>query len=232
MLIRGKFRVLLVNQVPQTARVFKEAARTVGAELTMVESPEEGGRSVREDRFEAIFIDPSIANFSRQGFTRLIRESAFNSQTPIVLLLTPYREKFDKNDESAGISVIVKPSNPDDLLPYLQEIKRNLMADRRKNRRLAYRTSVNCVYGMQRLKATSVNLSVLGVLLEMSLILKYGDNMELHFQLAKDEPIFRGFAHVVRLEGPGMVGLTFVKLGAAERERLRRFIDAHLPALR
>jgi len=197
-----------------------------------METPEEGGRSVREDRFEAIFIDPSLANFSRQGFTRLIRESAFNSQTPIVLLLTPYREKFDKSDESAGVSVMVKPSRPDDLSPYLKEIKQKLIADRRKNRRLAYRTSVNCVYGMQRLKATSVNVSVMGILLELSWGFKYGDNMELHFQLVKDEPIFRGLARVVRLQDPGMVGLTFEKLGPLERERLRRFIDTHLPALR
>ena len=197
-----------------------------------METPEEGGRSVREDRFEAIFIDPSLANFSRQGFTRLIRESAFNSQTPIVLLLTPYREKFDKSDESAGVSVMVKPSRPDDLSPYLKEIKQKLIADRRKNRRLAYRTSVNCVYGMQRLKATSVNVSVMGILLELSWGFKYGDNMELHFQLVKDEPIFRGLARVVRLEVPGLVGLTFEKLSPMERERLRRFIDAHLPALR
>ena len=223
---------MLVNQVPQTARVFREAARSLGAELTVMETPEEGGRSVREDRFEAIFIDPSLANFSRQGFTRLIRESAFNSQTPIVLLLTPYREKFDKSDESAGVSVMVKPSRPDDLSPYLKEIKQKLIADRRKNRRLAYRTSVNCVYGMQRLKATSVNVSVMGILLELSWGFKYGDNMELHFQLAKDEPIFRGLARVVRLEVPGLVGLTFEKLSPMERERLRRFIDAHLPALR
>jgi len=56
--------------------------------------------------------------------------------------------------------------------------------------------------------------------------------MELHFQLVKDEPIFRGLARVIRLEGPGLVGLTFEKLGLADRERLRRFIDAHLPILR
>ena len=91
---------------------------------------------------------------------------------------------------------------------------------------------MNCVYGMQRLKATSVNVSVLGILLEMSLVLKYGDIMELHFQLVKDEPIFRGLARVVRLQVPGFVGLAFENLGPAKRESLRRFIDAHLPALR
>jgi PilZ domain len=212
--------------------LFKEAARSVGAELTVVETPEGGGRSVRDDRFEAIFIDPSIANFSRQGFTRLIRLSAFNSLTPIVLILSQYLEKFDRSDEFAGVSVMAKPSRSDDLLPYLQELKRKLMADRRKNRRLAYRTSVNCVYGMQRLKATSVNVGVTGILLEMSWVLKYGDSMELHFQLAKDEPIFRGFARVLRLQVPDFVGLAFENLGPAKRERLRRFIDSHLPALR
>ena len=231
-LIRGKFRVLLVNQASQTTRAFKEAARSVGAELIVVETSEEGGRGVRDDRFEAIFIDPSIANFSRQGFTRLIRLSAFNSLTPIILILSQYREKFDKSDESAGVSVMAKPSRPDDLLPYLQELKRKLMADRRKNRRLAYRTNVNCAYGMQHLKATSVNLGVTGILLEMSWVPKYGDGMELHFQLVKDEPVFHGHVRVVRLEVPGLVGLTFEKLAPPERERLRRFIDAHLPTLR
>lgn len=212
--------------------VFKEAARWVEAELTLLETPELAGRSVRENRFEAIFVDPSIANFSRQGFTRVVRLSPFNSQTPIVLISTPYAEKYVKFDDPGVVTVMAKPSSADDLLPYLEDIKRRLRADRRKNRRLPYRTGVNCLQGGRRLKATSVNISTTGILLEMSWAPKFGEELELHFQLGEDERSLNARARVVRIEGPGRAALGFHSLPAFDRERVRRLVEAHLPALR
>jgi PilZ domain len=224
--------VLLINQVPKTTRVFQEAARSVGAELHPLETFEQAGRSVREDRFEAIFVDPTVPNFSRQGFTSLVRHSPFNSQTPIVLIMSLYAEELNMAESLNGVSVMARPLKSDELLPYLKELKQKLLADRRNNRRLDYRARVNCVQGGRRLKAISVNICTTGILLEMSWVPKRGDEIELHLQLGEDEPAFRGLARVARLEGPGRAALGFHNLGPIERERLRRFVDAHLPALR
>ena len=221
----------MVDDDTQTTRVFTDAASSIGAELTAIETPEQAARRIRDERFETIFADPSLAQFSRQGFRRLVRTSRFNSQTPIVLLSTARAGTVSAEEAAAGVSTMGKPSRSADLLPYLNELKRKLMTDRRKNRRLPFRISVVSVQGMKRLKATSVNLSATGILLEMSSILQCGDEVELSFPLASQEPIFHGFARVVRLENPSRAVLAFLNLGGSEHARLRRFVEAHLPAL-
>ena len=231
MLIPGQFRLLLVDDDAQTARVFTEAASSIGAELTAIATLEQAARRIRDERFETIFADPSLAQFSRQGFRHLVRTSRFNSQTPIVLLSTARAGVVSAEESFAGVSMIAKPSRSADLLPYLNELKRKLMTDRRKNRRLPFRISVVSVQGLKRLKATSVDVSATGIMLEMSSIPRCGDELELSFPLAPQEPIFHGFARVVRLENPNRAGLAFLNLGGSEHARLRRFVEAHLPAL-
>jgi DNA-binding response OmpR family regulator len=223
---------MLVNQLAETTLIFRDAAKSVGAELTPLETAERAARHVRADRYDVIFVDPSVANFSRQGFTHLVRQSAFNSQTPIVLISAPYSEKFVKLEAPSGVSVMAKPSNSAELLPCLQEIKKRLLTERRKNHRLSYRTGVNCIHGGRRLKATSVNLSATGILLEMTWDPKKGDDLELHFQLAVGETEFHALARVVRLQGQGRAAIAFQNLPSSERERLHRFLEAHLPASR
>ena len=224
-----QFRLLLVNSEIQTGLVFKQAAPAVGAELIAFESPELAARRIRDERFDGIFVDADIPNFSRQGFTNVVRNSKFNSQTPIILL-TGYRGAGTvPAQDSDGVSRVGRPSRPQDLLPFLKELKRKLIAERRKNRRLSFRTEVNCIQGSRRFRAMSVNLSAQGMLLEVAWPLEKGDELEVHFQLASEDPVFRARVRVVRASGPGRVGLTFQNLGNIERLRLREFLEQHLP---
>ncbi len=43
-------------------------------------------RKICGERFDGIFVDTALPNFSKQGYTRLIRKSRFNTQAPVVLL--------------------------------------------------------------------------------------------------------------------------------------------------
>jgi len=230
--MRGQFRLLLVNADRQTTRIFEEAARSIGAELTAHETVEQAARRVGENRFEAIFVDLSTPRFSRQGFTRLVRTSRFNSQSPLVLISPPSLTFHIDEEPAAGVLKMTRPSISAELLPYLEMLKQKLMTDRRKDRRLSFRTSVNCIQGPRRLKATSVNLSMTGVLLEMGWAPEAGVPVELQFQLVTGERIFRASARLVRREGTARIAFSFQNLNYDERERLRRFVNGHLPALR
>lgn len=229
--IPGQLRLLLVSNESQSERVFTEAARSIGAELTAIATLEQAARSIRDERFETIFADSSLARFSRQGFASLVRRSRLNSQTPIVVLSVARPGTITGDALSPGLIMMGKPSKASDLSPYLKDMKSKLMTDRRKNRRLAFRISVNCVQGPRHLKATSANLSSTGILLEMGWVPQCGDELELHFELAPHEPIFHGLARVVRLADPNRAGLAFLNLGGKEHGHLSRFLEAHLPAL-
>lgn len=226
------FRLVLVTEEVETARIFKEAVARVGVDAITIESAELAARRIREEKFDGIFIDPTVPNLSRQGFTRLIRNSKFNSQAPIVLLRSYPREGTVTGKASDGVSVMVRPSSAADLMPFLKELKRKLVAERRRYRRLPFRTNVNCLEGIRRFRATSVNVSATGMLLDVSSALERGDELEVYFSLAAEDPPFRARVRVVRIGGPNRVATAFQNLGSPERQRLRGFLDQHLPPLR
>jgi CheY-like chemotaxis protein len=223
------FRVLLVNAGTQTERLFREAVEAFGAELVALDGAEAAAQRILGERFEAIFLDTVNAAVSRQGLIQLIRKSRLNSQVAIVLL-TDYQGSGTVTGEApGGASHLVRPTTTRDLQPLLQELRKKIRADRRKHRRLSFRAAVNCLHGARRFRATSFNLSLTGMLVDMSVPFELGDEWEVRFLLAADEPAFHARARVVRAEGPNRVGLRFQNLENPVRQRLQQFLDQHLP---
>lgn len=226
------FRVLLVNAATETERLFRKAVEVFGAELVALDSAEAAGRRIRDERYEAIFLDTVNPAVSRQGLTQLIRKSRLNSQAAIVLLADYQGSGTVTGKAPGGASHLVRPVSTKDLQPLLKELRKKIRADRRKYRRLSFRTTVNCIQGLRRFRAPSFNLSVTGMLVDVSVPFELGEEWELRFLLAPDEPVFHARARVVRAEGPNRVGLTFQSLENPERQRLQQFLDQHLPPLK
>lgn len=197
--------------------------------MILIETPELAARRIHDERFDVIFVDTGLPNLSRAGFTRIIRNSKLNSQAPLVLLTGLAAPQAGTKDASAGVSAIAKYALPAELPVFLRKLKQKLMADRRKHRRLSFRASLNCVEGVRRFRATSVNLSASGMMIESSFPLEIGTGLELYFYLASEEPLLHARGRVARMEASDRVGVVFQNLGSFERERLRQFLDLHLP---
>src|ERR1700680_2742723 len=119
---RVGLRLLLVNNETQTGRIFKQAAPVVGAELIATDAAETAARCIRDERFDGIFVGANVPNFSRQGFTHLVRRSKFNSQTPVFLLTGYTGSEQVPGKESDAFSRVAKPSSAADLLPFLKDV--------------------------------------------------------------------------------------------------------------
>lgn len=224
-------RLLLVTHVTRTALAFKQSALEVGAEVQAFTELTPATRAARDERFDAIFIDAALPGFRREEFVAFLRRTKFNSQVPFILL-TGY-EALEKASRTApaGAPLLLRPIG-EELGPFLKELHRRLGGERRKHRRLSFRTSVNCVQGLRRFHVTSVNLSSVGMLLDAASSLRRGEEFEVRFLLAAEDPPFVARARVVRVEGQSRVGMAFQNLEAGARQRLERFLEAHLPALR
>ncbi len=183
-------------------------------------------RSIRDEKFDAIFADAQLPGLTRWELTRVVRGSKFNSLAPLILLTD-----YDRTDpsKSKDVTLMVKPSKAASLIPFLKDLKRKLTVDRRKQRRLSYFTEVNCVASLKRFHAHSVNLSAVGMLLEGTLPCGRGEEFEASLQLETADPVFRARVRVVRIDGAKRTAVAFQNLGVMERQRLRRFLDRHLP---
>lgn len=220
-------RLLLASKDGETDRVFREAVSSVGAHLAVSRSFDLATRSIRDEKFDAIFADAQLPGLTRWELTRVVRGSKFNSVAPLVLLTDYDRTHPQKLKD---VSLMVKPSKAASLVPYLKDLKRKLTVDRRKQRRLSYFTEVNCVAGLKRFHAHSVNLSAAGLLLEGMPPCERDEEFEANLQLETADPVFRARVRVVRIDGSKRIAVSFQNLGTVERHRLRRFLDRHLPA--
>ncbi len=217
-------RLLLASKDGETDRVFREAVSSVGAEVNVSRSLDPAMRSIRDEKFDAIFADAQLPGLTRWDLTRVVRGSKFNSLAPLILL-TDYADPSKSKD----VTLMVKPSKAASLIPLLKDLKRKLTVDRRKQRRLSYLTDVNCVASLKRFHAQSVNLSAVGMLLEGTLPYGRGEEFEVSLQLETADPVFRARVRVVRIDSAKRTALAFQNLGVMERQRLRRFLDRHLP---
>lgn len=224
------FRLLLANQDLLAGRIFKAAAPPLGVELLVLESLEEVTRKIRNEKFDAIFVDVETPGFSKRSFTRMVRKSRFNSRAPIFVLTGYPGAGPELPQDNDKVSFMARPSAAPGLVAFLRELKRKLGLERRKQRRLPFRTLVNCVVGVKRFRARSVDLSALGMQLEGQLHLERGEEFEAYFQLDQSEPAFRARARIVRIDAPKRFAVTFEGVSEIERQRIRRFLNSHLAA--
>jgi PilZ domain len=232
MQLRPRLQILLGNEDSKTARLFKQAVSVEGGDLILAQTMEAAAHRVRDERFDAVFADTSLPNFSRSGFTRLVRLSKLNSRAPIILLAGLPPPANAVPGSSPDVSVMPKYALPSELPPLLKGLAKKLMSDRRKHRRLSFRASVNCIDGIRRFRAKSVNLGISGMLLETALPIELETQLQLYFHLASGEPAIHLLARVVRREVGNQAGVSFQNMGHFERDRLRQFLDLHLPPVR
>jgi PilZ domain len=229
MRLQPRLQILLGNKEAKTAQFFKKAVSMEGGELILAESLETTARHVREERFDAVFAETSLPNFSRSGFTRLVRLSRLNSRAPIIFLTGLPIAKNAAPSSSPGVTVMAKYALPSELPPLLEDLARKLRSDRRTHRRLSFRSSVNCIAGIRRFRAKSVNLGISGMLLETAMAIELETELQLYFHLAAGEPNVHAHARVVRRDAGNLVGVSFQNMGSFEHQRLRQYLDLHLP---
>jgi PilZ domain-containing protein len=226
---KPRLRILLGSAGAKTTRIFKELVSAEGGDLFQGQTSEMTARLARDERFDAIFADTALPNLSRSGFARIVRKSKLNSRVPLVLLAGV---PAAASGASQDLRVMAKFAISDELPPILKELAKKLASDRRKHRRLSFRASVNCVEGISRFRARSINLGISGMLLETPLAVEKGTELQLYFYLAPGETALHTRARVVRLDAGNQIVVFFDNMGKYERERLRQFLDLHLPPIR
>jgi CheY-like chemotaxis protein len=71
----------------------------------------------------------------------------------------------------------------------------------------------------------ALNLSLTGILMDVSITLTVGQPLELEFPLGEDRPPVRLLGRVVRMAPPSHYGIEFTDVDPASAESLRQFLD-------
>ena len=137
-----------------------------------------------------------------------------------VLELLTSIHKAKPDDKSVGDAVVVA------LQAVLEKRPKLVDVPVRKSARFSVSFTVETYgAGPEAQPALALNLSVTGILIDVSAPLPVGQPLELHFPLGEPRPTVRVRGRVVRVAPPSHYGIEFTDVDAETAERLREFLD-------
>jgi len=223
-------RALIVDDEPATCELIEKVLDSVGMDfLTLTKSLEAPG-ILNEGKFSLVFLDQHMASPDGLDLTRLMRDSAVNRMTPIILISDDQRPGALAKGFLAGASFILyKPIDKDRLLKLVRATQGNMEHERRKIRRVALQSRVWLRNGRQEIVGETVDISMEGVLVKAPRTFPVGSYVDIRMDLPKTVQPLVGAGSVVRLPTRNQMAIHLSCLSVAESERLQELLLPLVP---
>jgi CheY-like chemotaxis protein len=216
-------RLLVVDHDPASLGLMTEVFASLQTNVCPISDSQKAAILVNQERFDGIFLDIELPDLDGFQLAQLVRQSAWNKSTPIVVVTA--REQRDTMHQSFAMGAtffLPKPIDRLELAGLLRTVKSPLHENRRQYTRVPLQTEVVCSVGARTLAGMTWNLSQGGMQLEIR-------------DLAPDETVqlsFRLPEPAVGIEAIGVVawakddrqGVHFTKMSVEHQEIVRDFI--------
>jgi DNA-binding response OmpR family regulator len=223
-------RALIVDDEPATCELIEKVLGSAGMEfLTLTKSLEAPG-ILNEGKFSLVFLDQHMASPDGLDLTRQMRDSTFNHMTPIIMISDDQRPGALAKGFLAGASFILyKPIDKDRLLKLVRATQGNMGHERRKIRRIPWRSRVCLRNGRQEIEGETVDVSMEGLLVRAPRTFPVGSFVDIRMDLPKNARPIVGAGSVVRLAGGNQMGIHLGRLPFAESQRLQELLLPLIP---
>ena len=224
-------RALIVDDEPATCELIEKVLDSVGMDfLTLTKSLEAPG-ILNEGKFSLVFLDQHMASPDGLDLTRLMRDSAVNRMTPIILISDDQRPGALAKGFQAGASFILyKPIDKDRLLKLVRATQGNMGHERRKIRRVQWRSRVCLRNGGQEIEGETLDVSMEGLLVRAPRTFPVGSFVDIRMDLPKNGRPIVGAGSVVRLTAGNQMGIHLGRLPFAESQRLQELLLPLIPS--
>jgi CheY-like chemotaxis protein len=182
---------------------------------------------LREERFDAVFLDMRMPFLDGIELATRIRSSGVNQTTPLVMITGDQDNKVMQRAFSAGVNLFLfKPVDRPRLMRILNAADNFIQSQRRRFTRVKVCKGVSIEAGERRIKGTSLDLSVGGMFVRSSATFPIGSTVRVGLELHQGRPPLQLSARVVRLSGEDCMGL---KIESAVPESSRQLENFLLP---
>jgi CheY-like chemotaxis protein len=190
----------------------------------MTDSTQAAAR-LKTEKFNAVFLDIRMPPPDGIELTRQMRASRINLTTPIIVITGEQEHGLTARAFEAGASFLLfKPVDRAKLLRLVKIAQPSIDHERRQHQRFKVTCKVSATTGSDRLTGRTLDISVKGMLVQLSAPLPIGSSVSLTIELKPATPPIRATARVVHLVGRGCVGLEIGNMGAADRESWHQFL--------
>ena len=162
--------------------------------------------------------------------TRQMRDSSFNHMTPIIMISDDQRPGALAKGFQAGASFILyKPIDSDRLLKLVRATQGNMGHERRKIRRVSWRSRVCLRNGLLEIEGETLDVSMEGLLVRAPRTFPVGSSLDVSLHLSRGMQPIVGAGSVVRLAAGNQMGIHLGRLPFAESQRLQELLLPLIP---
>jgi uncharacterized protein (TIGR02266 family) len=218
-------KLLIVEDDVASLELMTEVFASLKADVCPINESEQAVALIGQQRFDGIFLDLDMPNPNGFQLARLIRKSAWNKSTPIVIVTGVEDRQMMQEAFAIGATFFLqKPIDRRKLSALFRTVRGGMLENRRRYTRVPVQADVTCTLGSRTITGVSWNLSQGGMQVEAG-HLKAGDALKLSFRLpGSDMPL--EVTGVVVWAKQERQGIQFTNVSAQDQQSIREFVDA------
>jgi CheY-like chemotaxis protein len=180
---------------------------------------------LREQKFDAVFLDVRMPAPDGIELARQIRASGRNQNTPIVLITGEEDRTVLVRAFQAGANFLLfKPIDRQRLLRLIRVTEGMIQREKRQYHRVKVGCKVSLQSGQERSSGKTIDLSLNGAMVQADSVFSVGSIIQIELELMRGKPVLRAAARVVRVVGNNCMGLHIEKMPLAESAKLQEFL--------
>lgn len=217
--------ILVVDDHAPTCELICEILCSAGMDADSLTNSAEAAARLGREKFHAVFLDMRMPPPDGIALARLVRASAVNASTVIVMITGEEDRTVMARAFEAGVEFFLfKPVERNKLLRLIRVTEGSIEREKRRFMRVRLSCKVSMESGDDRLEGTTLDLSLGGALVQSHRAFPSGTLVKLSLQLEAGTVPWRAEARVVRTLGTDCMGLQFENRGPKESGRLQKFL--------
>lgn len=215
---------LVVDGEPMMCSLIEEVLKSEGMDAVTLARGQEAADCAKARKFDVVFVDSSSPLSDGIALTRKIRDSGFNSKTPIIMISSPTYAGILTEGFEAGVSILVyKPIDKARLLRLVRVSQGAIENEIRRFRRIPVQVRARVRCAEVEVDAVTINLSLNGTLLHAQQLFPRGSLVKVRLFLDPAEPVVVE-GTVMRTTGDNEMGVQLAGLRLYESARLQEFL--------
>src|SRR5712692_6312510 len=205
--------------------LIQEVLTSAEIEAQATSSSLQASKILREERFDAVFLDVRMPAPDGIELARQIRASGRNQTTPIVMITGEEDRTVLTRAFQAGANFLLfKPIDRHRLIRLIRVTEGMIQREKRQYQRVRVGCKVSLQSGQQRSSGRTVDLSLNGAMIQADNVYSVGSIVQMELELTPGKPELRAAARVVRVVGNDCMGLHIEKMPLADSAKLQEFL--------
>ena len=222
-------QVLVVEDDIPSMELIREVLISMKANVQAFSESRQAVPLLEAKRFDGIFLDLQMPGLNGFELSKLVRASARNRSTPIIIVTgRDARETMGEAFGAGGNFYLQKPIDRYKLINLFRTTQGAMQDNRRRFARISLRTEVRCEGNGLSLKGESANLSCDGILFDAGGAVALNQTVRLAFLLPAQRGVINVQGYVVRVDGKGRAGVRFSNINSRDKQRIRQLVEAEI----